>query len=137
MRSRGAGRGVTAPYTGGDPAAARHLPLFERARGQVLPPKHALTLTMTLHELATNAAKYGALAHRGRLEIEWMVSVDGAGRELALNWIERRVPGIMAEKIKEGSGIQLIKNAVVHDLQGRCDHQLVPGGLACTITVPF
>jgi two-component system CheB/CheR fusion protein len=104
----------------------------------MLPPKHALTLTLTLHELATNAAKYGALAHEGgKLDIDWMVSVDGAGRELALNWKESGVPGIVPEKVKESFGMQLIKNAVVHDLQGRCDHRLGPGGLACTIVVPF
>jgi two-component system CheB/CheR fusion protein len=104
----------------------------------MLPPKHALTLTLTLHELATNAAKYGALAHEGgNLAIDWMVSVDGAGRELTLNWRESGVPGIVPQEAKESFGTQLIKNAVVHDLQGCCDHRLGPGGLACTIVVPF
>jgi two-component system, chemotaxis family, CheB/CheR fusion protein len=104
----------------------------------LLPPKHALTLTLTLHELATNAAKYGALAHEeGILEIDWMVSVDGAGRELTLNWKESGVPDIGPVKVKESFGTQLIKNAVVHDLGGRCDHALTSGGLTCAITVPF
>jgi two-component system, chemotaxis family, CheB/CheR fusion protein len=104
----------------------------------MLPPKHALTLTLTLHELATNAAKYGALAHEGGvLEIDWMVSVDGSGRELTLNWNESGVPRIVPEEVKESFGTQLIKNAVVHDLQGRCDHRLGSRGLTCTIAVPF
>jgi two-component system CheB/CheR fusion protein len=104
----------------------------------MLPPKHALTLTLTLHELATNAAKYGALAHEtGRLEIEWMVNVDGSGRQLFLEWRESGVPGIAPQKAKESFGTRLIKNAVVHDLQGRCEHKLAPGGLTCVITVPF
>jgi two-component sensor histidine kinase len=104
----------------------------------MLPPKHALTLTLTLHELATNAAKYGALAHdTGRLEIAWTVNVDGNGRELTLNWQEHEVPDIKLEGIKESFGTRLIKNAVVHDLQGECDHQLLPGGLACTLIVRF
>jgi two-component sensor histidine kinase len=37
----------------------------------------------------------------------------------------------------ESFGTRLIKNAVVHDLQGQCEHNLLTGGLACTITVPF
>lgn len=104
----------------------------------LLPPKHALTLTLTLHELATNAAKYGALAHDGgTLEINWMVNVDGAGRELTLNWRETGVPDIEAKEIKASFGTRLIRSAVVHDLQGRCDYALNPGGLVCTIVVPF
>jgi two-component system CheB/CheR fusion protein len=102
-----------------------------------LPPKHALTLTLTLHELATNAAKYGALAHAdGRLSIDWMVSVDGAGRRLVLKWVESGVPSIAADA-KESFGTRLIKNAVVHDLQGHCDYELRPSGLECTIDIPF
>jgi len=104
----------------------------------MLPPKHALTLTLTLHELATNAAKYGALAHEsGRLEIDWIVSVDGTGRELTLSWRESSVPGIATEDIRESFGTKLIRNAVVHDLQGRCDYRLSSDGLTCTIAVPF
>ena len=104
----------------------------------MLPPKHALTLTLTLHELATNAAKYGALAHEsGTLAIDWMVSVDGSGRELTLNWRESGATGIGPKGVKEGFGTRLIRNAVVHDLQGRCDHALSTGGLCCTVVVPF
>jgi two-component system, chemotaxis family, CheB/CheR fusion protein len=103
-----------------------------------LPPKHALTLTLTLHELATNAAKYGALAREGgHLAIDWMVSVDGTGRRLTLNWVETGVDGISPEAVTESFGTKLIKNGVVHDLQGQCEHELLPTGLKCTIKVPF
>jgi two-component system CheB/CheR fusion protein len=104
----------------------------------MLPPKHALTLTLTLHELATNAAKYGALAHEGAtLAIEWMVSVDGNGRALTLDWKESGVPNLRSEDAKESFGTRLIRNGVVHDLQGQCTHRLGPGGLVCTIQVPY
>jgi two-component system CheB/CheR fusion protein len=103
-----------------------------------LPPKHALTLTLTLHELATNAAKYGALAHSsGKLKIEWVVSVDGAGRRLTLIWTESGVPASRSREPKEGFGTRLIKSAVLHDLQGKCDYELLPGGLHCTFVLPF
>lgn len=102
-----------------------------------LPPKHALTLTLTLHELATNAAKYGALAHEaGKLSVEWKVSIDSSGSTLTIDWMESGVPGI-GGKVKESFGAKLIKNAVVHDLQGACRYDLAEGGLKCTLTIPF
>lgn len=104
----------------------------------LLPPKPALTMTLTLHELATNAAKYGALAHEGaRLEVNWIVSEDGAGRELTLEWRECDVRRNSAVTVKESFGTRLIKNAVVHDLQGHCEHRLEADGLRCTIKFPF
>jgi two-component system CheB/CheR fusion protein len=104
----------------------------------MLPPKPALTLTLTLHELATNAAKYGALAHEGgSLKIDWSVNVDGAGRELRLNWTETGTPAVAPERVKESFGTRLIKNAVAHDLEGACDHRLEAGGLRCAIRFPF
>jgi two-component system CheB/CheR fusion protein len=103
-----------------------------------LPPKHALSLTLTLHELATNAAKYGALAHpSGTLEIQWVVSVDATGRQLTLRWMESGVTTIPSGDIKESFGSRLIKSAVVHDLQGTCDYRLADGGLNCTLSMRF
>jgi two-component sensor histidine kinase len=103
-----------------------------------LPPKHALTLTLTLHELATNAAKYGALGDAGgELHIEWMVSLDGSGRRLAIEWIESKVKGIVMDSVTASFGTRLIKNGVVHDLQGQCEHKLRADGLTCIINVPF
>jgi len=103
-----------------------------------LPPKHALTLTLTLHELATNAAKYGALAHRsGRLSVTWSVNEDASQRRVILDWVESGVPGANTKEVKESFGTRLIKNAVVHDLHGQCRHELGADGLTCEITVPF
>lgn len=103
-----------------------------------LPPKHALSLTLTLHELATNAAKYGALAHEGgKLVIDWIVSVDAAGQCLTLRWVETGVPGISSNDVKESFGTRLIRNAVMHDLQGTCDYRLATGGLTCTFSMRF
>jgi two-component sensor histidine kinase len=93
---------------------------------------------LTLHELATNAAKYGALAHEGgNLEIHWVVSVDATGRQLTLRWIESGVAGVQAGDIKESFGTKLIKSAVSHDLQGTCDYRLGAGGLNCTLSMRF
>jgi two-component system CheB/CheR fusion protein len=103
-----------------------------------LPPKHALTLTLTLHELATNAAKYGALAHQtGRLSIDWMVTEDGSQRLVQLNWVETGVNRKNAPPVKEGFGSRLIRNGVVYDLQGTCEYRLQEDGLFCRLTIPF
>ena len=102
-----------------------------------LPPKHALALTLTLHELTTNAAKYGALSGKGeKLDVEWTVKMDGAGREVTINWIEA-VSQPIKVSVKENFGMKLIKNAVKHDLRGKCEHALKPEGLNCRITIPF
>jgi two-component system CheB/CheR fusion protein len=103
-----------------------------------LPPKHALTLTLTLHELATNAAKYGALAYEsGRLSIDWIVTEDGSQRLLQINWIETGVDRKGAPPVKEGFGSRLIKNGVVYDLQGTCEYRLHEDGMSCRLTMPF
>jgi len=101
-----------------------------------LPPKHALTLTLTLHELATNAAKYGALsAPAGRLHVSWRVSEDALEKRLAIRWCETGVPRKDGAAIKVGFGTRLIRNAVVHDLGGVVEHQLTSEGLLCNISV--
>jgi two-component system, chemotaxis family, CheB/CheR fusion protein len=103
-----------------------------------LPPKHALTLTMTLHELATNAAKYGALAHSdGKLHVDWVVQEDGAGRRLTMTWTESGFCGPSPAVVKESFGTRLIRNAIVYDLQGQCAYELSPNGVACTLSAPF
>ena len=101
-----------------------------------LPPKHALTLTLTLHELATNAAKYGALSvPAGHLDVSWKVSEDAVEKRLAIHWRETGVPRKDDTEIKPGFGTRLIRNAVVHDLGGRAEHQLTPDGLICDLSV--
>jgi two-component system CheB/CheR fusion protein len=103
-----------------------------------LPPKHALTLTLAIHELATNAAKYGALAREsGRLSVEWFVNLDATGRVLTIDWTEIGVPEIGSSKVKSGFGTKLIRSAVVHDLQGECEYTLATPGLRCKLKVPY
>jgi two-component system CheB/CheR fusion protein len=103
-----------------------------------LPPRHALALTMTVHELTTNAAKYGALSNPdGKLSIDWALNVDSSGRRVTINWSEVGIQPLPATGVVESFGTRLIKNAIAHDLRGRCEHTLSPQGLACKITVPF
>ncbi len=54
-----------------------------------LPPKHSLALAMRLHELCTNAVKYGAMSKEsGRFKVEWTLADTDAARELQIQWIE-------------------------------------------------
>ena len=93
---------------------------------------------MTLHELATNAAKYGALAQEdGRLSIDWVVMEDGSQRLLKLNWAETGVHRPSGAPVKEGFGTRLIRNGVVYDLQGTCDYRLTEDGMYCRLSLPF
>jgi two-component system CheB/CheR fusion protein len=116
-----------------------HLERIELEGPEVLlPPKHALTLTLTLHELATNAAKYGALCvPAGVLKVTWMMRDSGIDKRLILTWREKGLPKRATAEFKEGFGTRLIKNAVVHDLQGEVDHRLTGGGVRCVLSVPL
>ncbi|MEM7567101.1 MAG: HWE histidine kinase domain-containing protein, partial [Pseudomonadota bacterium] len=98
-----------------------------------LSPKAALTLTMVLHELVTNAAKYGPLADDGgSLEIVWRRRKD----VFSLSWTEAR-SGEMTAPRRHGFGLRFIGRSLEHDLDGEAHFDWKPTGLACTITAPL
>jgi len=77
-----------------------------------LPPDLALALGMAFHELATNAAKYGALSTpAGRLEVNWEIRADDTELELALRWVERDGPSV-TQPGRQGFGGLLPLNAL-------------------------
>jgi PAS domain S-box-containing protein len=102
-----------------------------------LPRKHVTPIGLTLHELATNALKYGALAHeRGKVHLDWEVEDD----TLVLHWIETRPPEESAlpeepEVKGTGSGTRLI-DGVIRGLRGTIDTHFAPEGFRATIRVP-
>ncbi|MDW9704388.1 PAS domain S-box protein [Sinorhizobium meliloti] len=101
----------------------------------MLPPKHALTLGMAAHELATNAAKHGALSVRsGRVDIEWMIDV--ASERLRICWSETGGPVVVAPK-HNGFGRLLLERVLASDLGGEVHLEFAPQGLVCTIDVPY
>ena len=97
----------------------------------LLPPEVAATLGMILHELATNAAKYGALSTPGgRLRIVW----SGAP-ELVLEWRESGVPAAAAAASRrEGFGIGFVRRSVEYELAGRFVQTCDAEGMLCRIT---
>jgi two-component sensor histidine kinase len=98
----------------------------------------ALALGMTFHELATNAAKYGALsAPAGRVEIVWTVVTDETrSRRLNLRWAERNGPTVAAP-LARGFGSRLIEQSITQQLDGQVKLRFEPEGLVCEITIPL
>ncbi len=103
-----------------------------------LKPQQALSLGMALHELATNAAKYGALSSpQGSVEISWSVSQgEGGERQLEIRWRERDGPEVGAPE-RKGFGTRLIERSIVHELGGAIETNYAPTGVECQFRVPL
>ena len=98
-----------------------------------LGPKAAVALSMAVHELCTNATKYGALsAERGRVEITWSVE-QGQFRWV---WLERGGPAVAAPK-QAGFGSRLIERLLAVQLSGQVRMNYERTGLVCTIDAPL
>lgn len=90
-------------------------------------------LTMVLHELATNAAKYGAWSRKGgRVTVVWTHTGDGA---LRLSWRESGGPALSARPVP-GYGLRLIEGTVGHELGGNTELEFRGDGLVCTLHIP-
>jgi two-component sensor histidine kinase len=99
-----------------------------------LSPKTAVTFTLVCHELATNAAKYGALSNgSGRIEIDW--SNDPA-RGFSLTWRESGGPAVRSPT-RVGFGSRLIERGAAAELRGKVQLRFEPAGLVCTMTGPY
>jgi two-component sensor histidine kinase len=98
----------------------------------MLEPNTAQAIAMTLHELATNAAKYGALSvPDGHLHVEWSIAENN---QVVLRWTETGGPPV-EPPTREGFGTQLMKAMIGSQLQGRMTFDWRAEGLACEISV--
>jgi PAS domain S-box-containing protein len=94
-----------------------------------LEARHALSLSLTLHELATNSVKYGALFEpEGRLSLTWRILRDGTGSRAELLWDERGGPAVRPPQ-RRGFGTKLIAHVFGYDLQGDAEMEFRPEGL--------
>src|SRR5690606_19140712 len=97
-----------------------------------LSAKAAQTVSMMLHELATNAAKYGALSNpAGRISVRWSLA-DANGQELTLAWAETGGPPVRAPE-RRGCGSGLIEHQVAYELGGEVRLEFPEEGVRCTI----
>jgi two-component sensor histidine kinase len=104
-----------------------------------LPSKAAEVLTLAIHELATNAMKFGALSQAsGNLEINWRLEdVETPRRRLELVWLETGVRVASGAPRREGFGTNLLKRRLPYELAGNAEVEFRPGGLVCRIGFPF
>lgn len=103
-----------------------------------LPATSAQALGLAVHELATNAVKYGALAQpAGKLKITWNLEADGAERRVMFEWSESgvRMPEGGLPK-RKGYGSELIERALPYQLQAKTDLQFGTDGVRCVIVAP-
>lgn len=98
-----------------------------------LAPSDALSLGLAVHELATNASKYGALSVAGgRAAVDWAPVGPGLVR---VEWRECGGPPVPAAR-RRGFGTELIEKIVAHELRNPVDLDFAPEGVRCRITVP-
>ena len=104
-----------------------------------LPAYTAESIGLAIHELTTNALKYGALRHpSGRLAIAWHVEPHSHGKcELIVKWDEAGVPAMPVPPVREGFGTELIREALPYGLGARTDLQFRGGGVLCVISLPL
>jgi PAS domain S-box-containing protein len=101
-----------------------------------VPANMAQTLSLALHELATNAVKYGALSERGgHLSITWTIETHGGKSRLLLDWRERGVAMPDRQPTRVGFGSQLIKRALPYQLGAETKLQFMSDGVHCSIAV--
>ena len=97
-----------------------------------LQPTAAQTLALTLHELTTNAAKYGALSSSsGRVSLSWKIE-DG---NLVMHWSEKDGPAI-ARPSSKGFGTKIVTESIERQLGGRVTYDWKSEGLSCILSVP-
>ena len=100
----------------------------------MLEPYSAQAIAITLHELATNAAKYGSLSGAdGRVEIAWSRMADG---RLSLRWIELGGPTV-TQPTRRGFGTRIMENIIAGQLKGKVHFDWRDQGLSCEIVLPL
>lgn len=98
----------------------------------ILHPRRAQTLALVIHELATNAAKYGALGlPSGKVKLSWRDDKTG----LTIEWLESGGPTVHAPE-NQGYGTRVIR-ASLEQLGGSAMFDWLPSGLSCTISLPY
>jgi two-component sensor histidine kinase len=99
-----------------------------------LSPRLAVVLSMIVHEIATNAAKYGALSNdTGTVAMDWEVSGENGKRKLRLIWAEAGGPHVTAP-VQRGFGSRLIERSARDQLGGEATVDFLPRGVVYTVT---
>jgi PAS domain S-box-containing protein len=127
--------GATAPHL----ARSRESPHQIAIEGEpiTVTPRVALSLALSLHELTTNAGKYGALSvPGGRIAVRWRVERQTAPPRLWIEWRERGGPPVAVPE-RQGFGTRFIEGSVASELQGHAKLDYDRAGLVCTMEIPL
>lgn len=117
-----------------DPGAGR---LVTKGPSVRLKPAAALAFAMALHELATNAVKYGAFSvPGGNVELTWNLAPVPNGRRLRVKWMERGGPPVLPPE-RKGFGTRLIERSLAFELGSESTVQYDPLGVVCEIDADF
>src|SRR5665213_1373462 len=101
--------------------------------GVPLSPRLAVVLSMIVHEIATNAAKYGALSNEtGTVTLNWEVIEEGVRSKLRLIWTETGGAHVVAP-VQRGFGSRLIERSARDQLGGEATVDFLPRGVVCTV----
>ena len=124
--------GSLAPY-----AAAAPERIVLRGEDLVLRPRAVLTLAMAVHELTTNAAKYGALSlSGGSVEVRWEPLQTDGRKILRLEWRESGGPEVKVPT-RRSFGSRLIEGSIRAELNGTAQLTYAPEGLRCEMLIPW
>jgi PAS domain S-box-containing protein len=116
-----------APYAPGNSTA--------RGPGVILKAEATQAVATVLHELTTNAAKYGAFSNRtGRVSVQWQWLQNGS-RELVLEWRETDGPPVVAPS-RSGYGTSIIRELIPFELGGKVDLVFASEGIRCRLEIP-
>jgi PAS domain S-box-containing protein len=105
-----------------------------------LPENAMVSLSLVLNELATNAAKYGALSHeKGTVDIDWTIDTMATEEtpSVSLSWQENGVPKLDSPPSHSGFGSSLIDHSITRNLKGEIAREWRDSGLKCTICFPL
>lgn len=104
-----------------------------------LTSKEAESIGLAIHELTTNALKYGALKNStGKLDIRWTANMSyGESERLDLIWTEQGVSAVAVKPTRRGFGSELIEEALPYRLGAETKLEFRGGGIRCTISLPM
>jgi two-component sensor histidine kinase len=101
-----------------------------------LAPNAAQVFALALHELTTNAVKYGALSRpTGKLTVRWRLDEDDPTRPLVLEWQESGVPIVPDAPRRKGYGTELIERALTYQVKAKTRLEFGADGVFCSITL--
>src|SRR5664279_4943706 len=102
-----------------------------------VPSRLAVSLGMAMHELTTNAAKYGALSvFGGKVDVTWTVVIEATRRSLNIDWVESGGPPVAAPT-RQGFGVRLLEFVLPGQIQAKATIDYRPDGVHVHCAVPM